>query len=346
MSFSDGEIVEQYKIKTIDKFEFWNLHQMSKQEFMRLIQSRIKPLNHQLQENFDKMLYAEEFESVFDRSDWGIIIPENRHNKMFIDDEEHQFIINLFYKNEIPNLFTVTWSGISINDETKLINITDYHHSHEKIISNKFVEFYKCICPALSEYTLYKDSVINWNEENYRKYLVIHQMNKLRKYNEGRNIITWQSECADLVSFYETLLSRYKKDGGNHKIKLRIEVLLEAYYRDNINDIDSMLNKLFDYRNEFIHGDIFRRLCKEVKKTPKEEKYAKIPMFDTKFLQNNLIVAKQVFISFLYLSLKLKLDKDNVPKQIDDSILDINKRKEIQKHVKYILKLLPYNYIK
>jgi short subunit fatty acids transporter len=107
-----------------------------------------------------------------------------------------------------------------------------------------------------------------------------------------------------------------------------------------------MLNKLFDYRNEFIHGDIFRRLCKEVKKTPKEEKYAKIPMFDTKFLQNNLIVAKQVFISFLYLSLKLKLDKDNVPKQIDDSILDINKRKEIQKHVKYILKLLPYNYIK
>ncbi len=80
--------------------------------------------------------------------------------------------------------------------------------------------------------------------------------------------MTWQAECADIVSFYEALLSKEPSDNGRYKISQKIEVLFGRYYKKDFPKIKTGLEELFKARNDFVHGSFFDRLKRTTKTYP------------------------------------------------------------------------------
>lgn len=75
---------------------------------------------------------------------------------------------------------------------------------------------------------------------------------------------------------------------------------------------------------------------------------SQLPSFDYKFLERQAILAKQVFIVFLYLRIKFKkkLAKLTIPEIISLGIMDIKIRNKIQLYAKEVLDLVSFSYEK
>ena len=76
--------------------------------------------------------------------------------------------------------------------------------------------------------------------------------------------MTWEKECSEIVTIYENLLSRRKNDNGRYKILQRIEIVLGNYLNNELDKMIEGLKKLFDYRNDFIHGSFFYNIQKSI----------------------------------------------------------------------------------
>ena len=76
--------------------------------------------------------------------------------------------------------------------------------------------------------------------------LCVLLFNELKRYQFPKSTMIWQKECAEIVTIYENLLSRYANDNGKYKIIQRIRILLQDYYRDNISDYEKNLKRLFN----------------------------------------------------------------------------------------------------
>src|SRR3989344_3418626 len=320
LAFPGYQVALKQRIKKLDDFEFWNVEKISDDEFISLIQKKIKPFNKNVMRNYFSVNTEKDFRESYKNSSWGMLLPN--YTKDYLDGRyESLFTVNLFSELNLPVLFYVQRMGITIEKRNILIHEkAQFHSEDKKFFKKNFVEFYRLIFPALIGVRWQAYEVAKWNREDWRMYVSCLLFNKLAKYQRSKQVMTWQAECADIVSFYEALLSKEPNDNGQYKISQRIEVLLGRYYKKELPKIKDGLRDLFYARNDFVHGSFFNRLKKSTKTYPDNRNMAQLPMVDFNFLETQARTAKQVLVVFLYLKNKLSGRKLGDQKTIPEII--------------------------
>ena len=344
LAFPSYQVKLKSRIKLLGKFEFWNLDKIKKdEEFIKLIKAKIKPHNKNIKNNYFFGKTIDDFKKVYKKANWGILLPTYVKENYHLGSED-LFILNLYSDLFLKPIFCVNRHGIHFINPNVDDLIRAQYHSHDKLFTNnKLIKFYKTLMPEVVNMDWHADKVSSWTREDWRIYVVKTLFNDLEKYQRSKYITTWQKECVDLVNFYETLLSRFKNDNGKYKIIQRIEILLGNYYKNDFAKIRQELVKLFDYRNEFIHGSFFDRLLKETQKKAKDGNNNLTTNIDFAFLERQTLIAKRVLILFFCIRKKFYKNKptNSVPQIIHKSIMDIQLRLKIQKYIKQTLDLLP-----
>ena len=351
LAFPGYQVTLNQKIKKIGNFEFWNLEKMSDDEFISLIQKKIKPFNKNVRKNYFSVNTEQDFRESYKNSSWGILLPN--YAKDYLDGKyESLFTVNLFSELNLPVMFYVQRMGITVEKRNILIyEKAQFHSEDKKFLNNKFAKFYRLIFPALIGIRWQAYEVAKWDREDWRMHVSCLLFNELAKYQKSKQVMTWQAECADIVSFYEALLSKEPNDNGQYKISQRIEVLLGQYYKKEFPRIKDGLKELFYARNDFVHGSFFDRLKKSTKTYPDNKDMAQLPMVDFNFLETQSRTAKQILVVFLYLKEKLSNKKlsgglKTIPEIIHSGIMDIKRRKMLQNYAAEILKLISFRAIK
>ncbi len=348
LAFPGYQVGISQKIKKIGEFEFWNLEKIDETEFIDLIESRIKPFNKNVKRNNRAWLdeanpYRNMYKSCYKNSRWGILLPDYSRNNLGTRYES-LFAVNLFSDLSLLVMFYVSRGGITI-EKTKLDvhQQSRFHNEDKKFTNKKFLEFYRLLMQEIMGINWYADEVLKWDREKWRLSIACLLFGELEQYQRSKKVMTWQKECAEIVTLYETLLSRVKDDNGRYKIIQRVEILLGDHYKKKFKNIKKNLKTLFDYRNEFVHGGFFDRLKKETKSYPDDQKMAQLPNVDFKFLEEQTEVLRKTLIVFIYLRKKFKKIKAfgalSVPEIVNMGIMDIQLRKRIQKYTNEILKL-------
>ena len=259
---------------------------------------------------------------------------------------ESLFVTNLFSGLYLPVTFYVGKHGITV-EKIKLEDHkkTCFHGEDKKFTNKNFLRFYKLLVSEIMGTNWHAYEVLTWDREQWRLSIACLLFNELEKYQKSKEIMTWQKECAEIVTLYEMLLSRFKNDNGRYKIIQRVEVLLGGHYKNNFKNIKKHLTTLFDYRNEFVHGGFFDRLKKETNSYSDNKQMAQLPSVDFKFLEEQPELLRKTLIVFVYLRKKFKKTKAktlkglSIPEIINLGIMDITVRKKIQKYAREILKV-------
>ena len=345
LAFPGYDVTLNQKIKKIGDFEFWNLEKISDDEFVSLIQKKIKPLNKNVRKNYLTPRTEQDFRESYKNSSWGMLLPN--YAKDYLDGRyESLFTVNLFSEFNLPVMFYVQKLGITVKKRNiEIAGKAQFHGEDKKFLSKKFIKFYNLIFPSLIGVSWQAYEVAKWNREDWRMYISCLLFDKLAKYQHSKNPMTWQAECAETVSFYEALLPKDLRDNGQYKISQKIEILLGRYYKKQFPEIKGGLKKLFSSRNDFVHGSFFNRLKKATKPHPGNKDMAQIPMVDFNFLETQYRVAKQVLVAFLYLK-KMLGNQKTIPETIHSGVMDIKTREKIQNCADEILKLMSFSAIK
>ncbi len=270
------------------------------------------------------------------------------YTKDYLDGRyESIFTVNLFSELNLPVMFYVQQLGITVEKRNLPIHEkAQFHGEDKKFLNSKFTRFYKAMFPALIGVRWQAYEVTKWSREDWRISVACLLFGELAKYQRSKEIMTWQAECADIVSFYEALLSRKSNDNGHYRIGQKIEVLLGQYYKKELPGMRRDLGELFEARNDFVHGSFFDRLKKLTQTYPDNQDMAQLPIVDFHFLETQSRTAKQVLVTFLYLKKALSSgrfrNQMTVPEFIHSGIMDIKIRRIIQAHTKDILKLMPF----
>lgn len=345
LAFPGWEVQLKSKISKINDFEFWNLDKIKQDEFINLIQEKIKPLNKNVKRNYYSFGGYEKFCTSYKDSNWGMLLPDYE-GEFYGNEHDSILLIKLFSGLPLHIMFTVGKGGIFVKKD----NITELEKSHWhkedlKFKNKKFVDFYNELHPIVINTDWHADKVFKWSREEWRLNIAFSQFEELFKYFRSKYPMNWQSECSDIVSLYEILLSRKKNDNGQYKIIQRIEILLSDFYGKKMPTIKKELKKLYNFRNDFVHGSYFDHLKKETKFYSDDKNMAQAPSVDFEFLERQFNIARKVFIAYLFLIKKLKDKKlqkcknKSISEIITDGIMNIEKRTLIQKYSKEILKL-------
>lgn len=350
LAFPGYQVTLKQKVKKIGDFEFWNLEKMTDNEFISLIQREIKPFNKNVRKNYFSVNTEQDFRESYKNSSWGMLLPN--YAKDYLDGRyESLFTVNLFSELNLPVMFYVQRMGISVEKRNILIHEkAQFHSEDKKFLNKKFIQFYNRIFPALLGVRWQAYEVAKWGREDWRMYVSCLLFNELAKYQRSKQVMTWQAECADIVSFYEALLSKEPNDNGQYKISQRIEVLLGRYYKKEFSKIKDGLKQLFNSRNDFVHGSFFDRLKKTTKTYPDNQNMAQLPTVDFNFLETQSKTAKQVLVIFLFLKKTFKGKKlfgknKTIPELIHAGIMDVKIRENIQNRTSEILKLMSFRAI-
>lgn len=342
LAFPEWENFEGGRIEKIGGFEFWNLQKMTKIEFVKRINKIVSPVNQNVALKNEKEFNSDKFMRLYDKSIWGVLLPNYFSESMFDGDEQSLFLFELYDEPTLPCQYSIMGNGILYREEKEKCHNLDCHGKYKQFKRMEFIKFFKTMSRFIDNYYMYRDTAKSWEAEEWRKYIGIQLLKRISKRNPAKNIIFWQEECSELVTFFELMLSTEQNDTKSFQIKQRLKVLFDDYYKNEKGLLSETLDDLYNMRNGFIHGDSFRRITKYIKKNTPEGQLAKLPQIGFKMLENGRMLAKQLFVSYLYLESQLNQINKSVASEIQDSVIDVSKRRNLQKNVLKILKLLPY----
>lgn len=345
LAFPTYQVKSKRRIKKFNNYELWNLEKISEEEFIELIQKAIRPLNRNVCNNYFFPSDRRISEKSYKKSSWGLLLPDYSAGNLNSKDES-LLAVNLYSDLFQPLMFYVGVMGISVERRSIELQIkSGFHGEDGKFAKKKFSKFYNRIFPEIIGTSCILPDILLWDREKWRLSIACLLYNRLEKYQRSFQMLTWQNECADIVTLYEALLSRYERDTGKYRIIQRLEVLLDNHYRSRFPGIKSDLEKLFDYRNEFVHGSFFERLKRQTKRNINSNGFPQMARFDFSFIFKQKEIVRKVFICYLYLKKRFKNTKDKKLKDltiaqiIHLSIMDMKLRDRIQKYVNEILKL-------
>lgn len=335
-----GHGVTVEKISCLKGVKIFNLDNIDCHDFIKLINKEVKPFNKNIVRNNEKYFCSANFAQSYKHSNWGILLP--LYNDGYLMGEYiARYLMKLFSGVPLQTMFSISSMGVDVKKTSvSVMTRACFHEEDKKFLNSKFLKFYKIMFPVMTKAQWYAPNVSKWGYEDWRLYISHILFDNIEKYYRQKTVMTWQSECADIVTLYETLLSRRKNDGGLYKISQRVNVLLG----ETFNDIEKKeFSYLYNYRNEFVHGSFFERLKKTTKTYSDDKNMAQLPRFDYSFLTKQSDQLRKVFIIYLYLIKQLS-DKNivgtSVAAVINDGVFDIKLRKELQKHTKDICNLL------
>ena len=339
-------------------FEIWDLRRFTYKDFLIKIKEKIPPINDTINNNYywkEKIdtdfvgMTEEEYKECL----WGILLPNIDNDKENFYYEV-LFLLNIFCPIYLKPYFYVSGMGI-YNERKKIKNpcihspVNDEQKNICKIIkSNNFVKFYEIFIIEIKKYNeaywtnsiQNRESVFNWNDEDFKIYFSFKYYKELEKYQNSKNPFLWQKECVDMSLILEILFTSGEQDKSNigYKLRKRTGVLIGWKFPE----IEKEIKDIYNNRSDFIHGSFYKQLKKDIKNN---KSYKNID-FDN--LYNKKEKIRFILIAYLYLNkvIEEKVEKDfeeynNVTELLEDAILNIKLRNKIIKIIKPIINLIP-----
>ncbi|MFH1030227.1 MAG: hypothetical protein V1770_03140 [bacterium] len=130
LAFSGWEVQLKPKISKVEDFEFWNLNKIKKDEFIDLIQKKIRPLNKNVRKNY---YHNGDYEKSYTNSDWGMLLPDD-DCEFFGNERNSYLLIKLFSGLPLPIMFTVGKGGVVVKKD----NIAQHEKSNWHKADRKF----------------------------------------------------------------------------------------------------------------------------------------------------------------------------------------------------------------
>ena len=332
-----------YKIE--EDFECWNLKKFSAEEFIETVKTRIPPEN----ENVLKY-YLTGGKSQFGISKdqyehclWGLLIP--KLPGWLADYRESLSLLNLFSTKFMQPAFCVSRMGISKISEFNPRNVqpNDYQ-GYEHFKTSDFTSFYKTFIDQTKYFVWMREEAIKWSEEDWRLFMAANFYEWLEKYERGKTIFTWQRESADMTTFLETLFTA--GDSQNEEITYRLRKRIGALIQWKFSDIEKDIQELYKDRSDFIHGNHYKKIIKEMRKNPNDKGMPLHPDFEKLYRTKEQI--RFIFVAYLYLHKIMNSESGeffnsykNVQQILEEAILNTKLRVKITEAIKPIIELLP-----
>ena len=328
----------------LQSHQIWNLERIDQADFLSRIKRQIPIVN--LPKRKSPFVYGDydSFTRSYAASTWGLLLPDYSD-----DNRTGRYVsfalISLFVSPVPPVTFHVSRLGISVEQTEISLNEKSQFHGHDRHFRRgAFFTFYRTLFRTVSDTQWSGFAAKAWTAREWRLSMAMMLYMDLLHYQKYKLAFLWPKECAEIVTVYETLLSRSRHDTADASMIQRIEVVLGGHFQTALGGLRAGLKELFDYRNEFLHGDLFRRLKKETK-VPKGADFAVLPDLDMDFLDRQETILRSMFCCLFYLESKTAKrfsgQDSYVQNLIANGVMDEASRRRIRTLSARILALLP-----
>ncbi len=329
-----------------DGVELWNLKDISLTDFVSRFEARVPIINRDNRPNPFVGSDYDTFRSSYEASTWGILLPDVSSDYLSVRYVSY-LLLSLYSGKFLPVMFHATELGITVErDQIHVGMAAQFHKEDLQFVSEAFSKFYRTLYGVVASTQWNSGTVLAWTSEKWRLCLASILFLDLARYQYSKQVLTWPKECSDLVTLHELLLSTKERDRGASKMPRRIRALLGAHIGRPTSDIHDQLSRLFDFRSEFVHGRFFQRLKEQTRRAGNGD-LADVPHVEFKFLRDQTLLARQVFVAVLYLASDIgrlpALGSSNAPVQeaVARAEQDPRLRRSLQTMTDSILKLLP-----
>lgn len=323
-------------------YECWNLTKIPFDTFIEYVKKEIPPVNASItDENYKTDIWGSDIGKIYmDQAKWGLLLPTptgqySRYGYEVIH------ALHLFSPTFLYPLFHVADMGCWATPHSEMAR--EYGQNYQLFMlgqsdqshffrTKNFVDYYQKMFDALDYYGHDRSREDSWDQNDWQLCWVHSLFADLRRYqNTGKKQGFFLRECVDLCVILESLNNK-KEDGIKYKLKKRISALLLPFLPDTEDTID----KLYDLRSEYIHGNIFRKMKGFDDGSPSSE--------DFNFLEKCTAYVRYFLVAYTYLFLhrsSFSFSEQRVMSWLESAILDCNLRAEIQRKAHEILHLLP-----
>ena len=322
--------------------ECWDLTKIPFDTFVEYVKKEIPPANANITDEHYKMdIWKSDIEKIYkDKAKWGLLLPTPKGQ---YSRYEYEVIhaLHLFSPTFLYPLFHAADMGCWATPHSE---IAREHGQNYKLFclgqsdqsrffrTENFVDYYQKMFGALDYYGHDRSRENSWDQQDWQLSWVHSLFADLRRYqNTGKQQGFFLRESVDLCVILESLNNK-KEDGIKYKLKKRLSALLQPF----MPDIEKTVEKLYDLRSDYIHGNIFRKMKGFDDGSPTSE--------DFDFLEKCTAYVRRILIAYTYLFLhreSFSFSEQDVMSWLESAILDCNVREEIQRKADEILRLLP-----
>jgi len=327
-------------------YECWNLAKFKFDDFVSAIQSRIPPINENVQKNYkiedaglDRFgLSAEQY----GKCSWGLLLPSPVPDAIGPGYPESLFVINLYSPHFLYPAFHVSQLGIWRDDHRKsvLLYYADQNQA-DRFSREQFPEFYDSLISE-SVYAVWQaNRVARWTKEDWRVFVACLMFTGLTTYDTGKSPFTWQREAADIATVLEALCTAGTGDSTEVGYKLRKRVAALVSHR--FSDIEKSVKELYQQRSDFVHGSFYLGLAKGTKTSAQ---FADLPMPSFQMLYQHRDYVRHTLTAYLYLNKVRKSgNRDfarfrSVLEILEASIIDVGLRAKVASQADTVLSLM------
>ncbi|MFA5132229.1 MAG: hypothetical protein WC444_02790 [Candidatus Paceibacterota bacterium] len=330
---------------TAENFECWNLRNFSAEEFMNTIKTKIPPINDNVLINYlnegagSGGISKEQYGDCL----WGLLLPDPERN--FSNSKEVNSLLNLFSTKYMSPAFFVTDMGI--RKENKFIGVDvepNDHQRYEDFKTTDFVSFYNTMIDQMKYFTWRRDTATTWTEEDWRLFMAAGFYEGLEEYSKGKTSYTWQRESADMATLLETLFTA--GDSQNEEIGYRLRKRVGSLIKWKFNDIEKEIKVLYKDRSDFVHGNYYTRIIREMRGNQNDNAMLPPPDFEKLYTTKERI--RFIFVAYLYLHKTMMSRSEqsfatytSVQQMLEDAVLDTELRLKIIETIEPVIDLLP-----
>ena len=343
--WEEPEMNQDKEIFTIDEgFECWNLKKYSTEEFIEKIKTKIPPVNDNVLKNYlsDESSTEGISDEKYKKCLWGLLLPIPNEDNLS-GYKKIVSIINLFSPKFMSPAFYVTDFGIHNIPETKQTDSPpNDHQGYELFKTQNFIDFYNLMYEQMNYFIWMRDSVLLWEDEDWRLFMAAGFYEGLKEYEQGRSPYTWQRESADMATFLETLFTA--GDTQNEEIGYRLRKRVSSIIGWKFPEIEKEIKNLYKDRSEFIHGAYYKKILRGMRRNQHDNAMTSLPDFEKLYKAKEFL--RIIFVAYLHLS-KIKKDDDelnqypSVQNILEESVMDIKLREKIIDIVTPVVEMLP-----
>lgn len=127
-----------------------------------------------------------------------------------------------------------------------------------------------------------------------------------------------------------------------YRLRKRVAVLIQWKF----SEIEKEIKVLYNDRNEFVHGNYYKKIISGMNKNPNDNAMPPLPDFEKLYKTKEQL--RFIFIAYLYLH-KIKVSQseislnnyENVQDMLEKAIVDTELRSKIIETIKPVLELVP-----
>lgn len=341
-----GQPIDQVEpiLEMEDGYECWNLKKFTIDTFIDALKSRIPPVNDNVLRNYkvesDRQDIFGVTEAKFNKSSWGLLIPESLEDAIANHCPETLFLINLYSPQFLYPVFYGSDFGIMRPWPDEPVLAIAHNQDQSRIFkTRKFVAFFKAMLPQSQYGTWQSDRAQNWEKEDWRLFVAAMLFSGLKEYDNKKHAFGWQRESADMAAILESLFTSgdIQTEEVGYRLRKRIAVLLSHRFPNVEEDI----KELYRQRSTFVHGSFFSQIARKSKLSPGN---LPVPDFDLLYKQKEYV--RWALVAYLHLAQRGEQESHSGDEEkpihiLEKSIIDTAMRESMLARAEEVLSLLP-----